>query len=286
MHDLTAGLSAPDLLRFASGLRSLLALQTDLYTSYDSTSLSSETAGELLESVSFVIRARLRELGRPLLPDDDAEKLFREGLQTLDALLLRCKNLYARALLLKGETSTVALDSSLNSIGKFFTIYDSRFFAHMLPCEIDYRPCIPVSEEEAGAEYIEKYLRHIICELGFLRRFSFARRHALLHAWQPGYMVMVTDIFDPVLANALGRIILRCDPRPLCLDRADIQNIGRLCDGKDIFKIISKAAEELVLLFESSNDEADYILKASAGIALRMKSASDHSRIFTAFQAG
>lgn len=282
MSELTAALQGDDLIRFASDLRRLLAIQTDLYTAGDSTSLPSETAGELLESVSFVLRLRLRELGRPLQSGDDGEKLFREGLITLERLLKRCRSLYSRALFLKGEWATIALSSSLESIGRFFRIYDGRFMAHRLPCELDYRPCIPVSEDLAGAEYLERYLRHIVYECGFLRLFPQERCAGLLYAWQPGYRLMVTDIFEPVLANAMGRLILGTDPRGLALTAEDISTLERICSGRES-AILSAAAETLIREMITDEGQAGYIREAALSILPRMASAASFNKIFTVF---
>ena len=106
-------------------LLSLLAWQARLFTAGDSTSLPEETARSLLESVEY------------------GKRLW----------LAACERL--------PPVENRSMQDTLRGIGTFFRRYDVRFFAHEIPCDIDYQLAIPVEPEQKGVDYVNRYLERL-----------------------------------------------------------------------------------------------------------------------------
>lgn len=104
----------------------------------------------------------------------------------------------------------ISYNDTIRSIEGFFKKYDIQFFAHKIPCSIDYQPCHAVPEELQGIEYINEYLRRIVLENRFCSRFDSGKIIELLEAYCPDYRELLINIYEPVATNALG-IALFCD---------------------------------------------------------------------------
>lgn len=151
-------------------LMELLAHQIQLYTHGESSSVQTETAEELLRSICFCLRLSPEapgQRGRDLLELDIAEELRmgreevrkrkKEGQKTWREV---CDNL--------PPVLNVYMLDTLKELGKFWKRYDIFFFAHRIPCEIDYPLYEPVPESLLGIDYVMRYLDQLAWENRFL----------------------------------------------------------------------------------------------------------------------
>lgn len=121
-------------------LLSLLAWQARLFTAGDSTSLPEETARSLLESVCFCLR--VGEGFRPErwteLLETELTQAFEDGVRQLEQRVEYGKRLWLAACERLPPVENRSMQDTLRGIGTFFRRYDVRFFAHEIPCDIDY----------------------------------------------------------------------------------------------------------------------------------------------------
>jgi hypothetical protein len=73
-----------------------------------------------------------------------------------------------------------------------------------VPCDIDYQLCRPVPEDLLGVEYVNEYLRRVVLENDFLRRFPKEPVIKLLENYCPDYRGLLINLYEPVATNALG----------------------------------------------------------------------------------
>jgi hypothetical protein len=184
----------------------LLAVRTALYTALDSSSVTVETAQELLASVCFTLRLYLKHSGQSprLLLNADLRELFAQGVKRTEGKLREAGELWQAVCLDAPELESVSMAETLREIGGFFGRYDRYFLAHQIPCTIDYQLCRAVPETLQGVEFIGEYLRRIRLEIDFLRRFDRKRVIRLLERSCPDYRELPLNLFEPAAVNALG----------------------------------------------------------------------------------
>ena len=184
----------------------LLAKRTAAYTAGDSSSVPVETARELLASLCFTLGLYLKESKSPpgRLVSDDVNELYRRGVELIEEKLAYARKLYEAACLGAPAVENISFRDTLRNLGAFFRRYDYRYFAHQLPCAIDYQLCRAVPGEPGGVEYVTEYLRRVVIENDFLRRFERGRVERLLMSSCPDYRDLLINLYEPVAVNAVG----------------------------------------------------------------------------------
>jgi len=203
----SAALTDDDVQKIHNKMWRLLAHRTDRYTMGDSSSVSVETAEELLKSISFTIAVYLKASGSPpslLLECDDIQKLMDAGWLELKAQMETGKKLFHEVIRCAPQVDNRSYHDTIEGIGTFFRKYDYRFFAHMIPCDIDYQLCHAVSEELQGIEYINEYLKRLYMENTFCNQFEVGMVISLLKRYCPDYEGLLINMFEPVAVNAIG----------------------------------------------------------------------------------
>jgi hypothetical protein len=82
------------------------------------------------------------------------------------------KRLFITASLGLPAIENASLRDTMRGIRLFFRRYDLHFFAHQIPTVLDYQLSHAVPDSFLGIEYIVEYLRRLIIENDFLRRFE------------------------------------------------------------------------------------------------------------------
>jgi hypothetical protein len=200
-------------------LLALLARRTGLYTALDSSSVPVETAQELLTSLGFTLGLALRSSGGSAkrMVTEDLDTLYRQGVQILEERLNLGKRLFITASLGLPAIENASLRDTMRGIRLFFRRYDLHFFAHQIPAVLDYQLSRAVPDSFLGIEYIVEYLRRLIIENDFLRRFAPDQVAGLLRSFCPDYRSLPVNLFEPAAANAVGRALLK-GPLPLATD--------------------------------------------------------------------
>lgn len=149
------------------GLLRLLAHRTERYTMGESSSVTVERAQELFNSICYTLDLGCRAQGKNFyaVPDDaDFNALLLAGQAEIENRMKTGKKLLEQALVLLEQVDDVSLSETLSEIGQFFRRYDVAYFAHDIPCAIDYILENPISEELQGIDYINAYLTELIAE--------------------------------------------------------------------------------------------------------------------------
>lgn len=278
---LFAGLSDAEREAATEGLLALLRRRAALYTGGDSSSIRTETARELLASIEFTLREYLdkNKLEPSALARVDLNSCLEDGRRIIEEKAALCKELWQRACLTAPAFASDSLSDTLSGIKPFWELYDARFFAHQMPCDIDYQLCVPVPPEREGVEYLSDYLRRLIAENGFLARFDAALAERLLERVIGSFKLSVANLFEPVFTNALGLALIGGDAAALDISgaqRADITERLRGL-GSAAPDALSDAARSLCSELSVSDALAsDYAAKAARNlwprISLAMRS--------------
>lgn len=202
--------------RHAPLLWQLLAERMERYTMGESSSVPLETAEELSRSLVFSVSKALRA-GAP--PDTaDGQTLLRLAWAEIERDIADGKNLLHRVDETLPGVPNHALADTLRELALFFKRYDFRFFAHRLPCSIDYQLLIPVSEQLEGIDYINAYLRRLLTELAVLHAVGSNAADPLLSRVSPHAAEELMGLLEPVLDGALGKALLCLPFDTLCME--------------------------------------------------------------------
>mgnify|MGYP001659803937 CR=1 FL=1 len=193
-------LTDADLARLQSESLALLAAQTAVYTGGESSSVRTETAQALLDSVFYTLGIVLK------------------GFQTPDAALQALKSRSLAVLLTEGQ----------DGIRGFFRLYRPALFANETHITADYPPLLPITGL-CGIEFIERYLACLMAENRFLRCFQPKQVHLLLCALPEDYRKTPMNLCLPVLTAALCCELTGQPPHTLACDR---EALARLLGGK------------------------------------------------------
>lgn len=256
----------------------LLAQRAALYTGGASSSLPAETAQELLAGICFLL-----DLG-PHTPPDRLRRLLETdlarrlafGIQVTEGKLHLAQRRWAAACAGAPRVPCRALRDTLAALSAFPQQYDLRFFAHRVPCMIDYQLACPVPPALQGVDYLNEYLRRLQLEQELLGRFGPAALERLLHRLAPDPEEELMALYEPAAACALGLVlagqspdILADGPPPRAvLDR----RLAPLPDAA-LRALLEQAAQQLARHCALSGEAAHYLAAFALELAPRLRAA-------------
>lgn len=290
---LAEALTEQEEINIQAKLWQLLARRTELYTMGEHSSVRVETAQELLQSVSFCLDLYLKQSGntKKLFAVADLEELFELGQKILEGQIELGQRLYSKACLTAPKIENISYVDTLRSIGGFFKHYDYRFFAHLIPCDIDYQLCHAVKEGLQGVEFINQYLGRIIMENEFVRKFEKESAESLLKSYCSDYKGLLINIYEPIAVNAVGLALLQEDCKALNIKASDRERLNSLFNPltatpakKELNDAALRVCSELGINDASS---ARYLRRTAEGLYPRIEAALPHGNlggIFLSFE--
>lgn len=205
----------------------LLAGQAARFTMDESSSVPAETAQELTASLWLTLKKALDAEGLPYraLLTNELSPLLARGRAVLQAQEDAARTLWEKACLTAPALENDYFRDTLTGIGLFFKKYDLRFFAHQIPCSIDYPLLTAVPEALPGVDYVTEYLKRILMENDLLRRFAPADVTALLESVSEDFRRDYLNLCEQPLVNSIGRALIRKPAGPLRITQEDREKI-------------------------------------------------------------
>lgn len=294
-HDLALGAdptgdvaSPEDVVAFGHAFLRLFERRTALYTMGDSSSVPAHVAADLLRSICFVLGV---DPDGDAVPEDllgvDLEREYVSRLTAIERRVKAAERLWRDVCIAMPLIPNIALRDTLGAVGGFFRHYDPRSMAHDIPCSIDYPLCHPVDEALQGIDYIAEYLRRLMIEARFLKRFDLVACERVLVSATPDHIELLINLYEPVAANAIGRALLGEEPEPLVIGDAERQAIsarlGPLGDAGRA-RVLREAGNAVCdELGVSDRDERAYLLDVVPGLLPRIGAGSPHGGLSGVF---
>lgn len=230
------------------GCIELLARQIQSYNGGFSSSIRVEQAQCIMDSSLYTIGLWLKSL-----PSTDAAvaavkemavgELYAQGRRLLGKKIKSARLLYLMVLKNKLKTDNYTYNATVaEGIEGFFKLYNADYCAKDIRITADYPLSIPVTGL-VGIEFIEKYLTALYYENDFCLRFSADAIHFLLCGYEQNYRDLIFNIFDQVLAAAIGCKLLSESAYSLDITERMRGQLARLCIGK--------AEDEILLSLQS-----------------------------------
>lgn len=272
-------LTNEELFNIQAKLWTLLGYRIERYTMGDSSSIPVETAGELLKSICFSIGLYLKSsnVGISILNNEDMESFLNLSWTKIESEIKIGKSLLNKIKINTLPIENISFNDTLKGLSTFFKKYDYRFFAHQIPCDIDYQLCHPVSENLQGIEYINEYLRHLIIENKFIRKFDTSNIIMLLESYCPDYKGLLINIYEPVATNALGLQLLNGEIYSLDVtdsDRNQLLYLFQSWSKEEAAAALHQASEKLCSILQITDAaQKKYLITSAENLYPRIQSA-------------
>lgn len=273
-------LSAQEHFLAQTRLYQLLAVQVRHYTNGESGSVPSAVARELLASVLFCLDNVPEHTGtwEHILLTQEPEQALAAGLHRLNQDAAQGKQLWEYLCCHMPTVENRSMIDTLRSIGTFWQRYDIRFFAHQIPCDIDYQLSVPVPEQLQGVAYVNRFLAYLVVENDFLLHFTQEAMVPVLERHCPDYQGLLVNLFAPVAATALGLCLLDREPWDLRLCMEDCACLKRLFSGKtraETENLLIQSAEKLSMYMGAAENTAAraYLSAYARTLSPRIRSA-------------
>lgn len=211
-NSLTAFLSAEEISAVQVGIMQLLSEEILEYTNHQSSSVRTEAAQSILESMLYGITAYLDTLPEPAaaLKTQDLKELRRKGVDLLKQYAQDCKTLLAEVKATRIPTDLIAYNSTVDSeIEELLHHYDPRFAAqNTTPLSAMAIISYPLSKDDlsvTGIIYIKNYLTQLKKENAFCAGYSknYIRSLLLTHGikHRVDYRELMINIPELILEN-------------------------------------------------------------------------------------
>lgn len=221
-------LSDEELYNLQSQLWLLLGQRTERYSMGDSSSIPIEVAQELLKSICYCIDIYLKSKDNnnvlSQIKTVAISQLFSLGLAEVERQITLGKEFLCKAAAGTLQIDNLFYNDTLSQIECFFKKYNYRFFAHEIPCRIDYPLCHSI-EALQGIEYINKYLHGLTIENDFCRHFDIDKITALLQAYASDYKAQLVNIYELAANNVIGLALIKGNIFVLDISKADREQI-------------------------------------------------------------
>lgn len=202
------------------GLYELMWERIERFCGYETSSVRTEQAREVLCATEYVLRAGLKAQTCAIGGDSaisthalGAKECFSIGIEALNTRMKRAKNMLAFARETAPSASNTALEHTLGAgLDAFFSRYDVYFGAHDTPGDIDYPLCIEIEASVTGLDYIEEYLRRLTYENMWLQSHYESRLSALLDRRFASPRELIYNIFSVALEDEIMRLLRREAP--------------------------------------------------------------------------
>ena len=272
-------------------LADILTIETRSYTQGDSSSVTVETAQSLMLSIIYTIDFYLKNLPNTdeclyAIKSTKLMDVYSKGKELIKIEIEKTRELFHLVQKSKISIDNIAYNDTIESLAGFFKDYNPMFAAHDSVVSIDYPLCID-RMDTCGIEYISSYLQKLYCENEFCRRFSKESIFYLLNGYSKENKELLINIFELVLANSLGSVLLKRSAKDLRINENDCLYLQRTLlsmSSDDYESEISSSADKIIRELEIENEFLiKYIYEAINGMSARIKKLLQLNKLSTIF---
>lgn len=253
----------------------LLAYQSERFTNGESSSVRTETAQDILQSIFYTLAYNFTKASGPAaeletLASTSLTELYQTGKQVLLRQLSAARTLLNAVQRTALHVGIIAYkDTLFQGIPEFFSVYETEFSAHQTPGSIDYPLCVFV-HGLTGVQYIHQYLLQLYFENLFCNKISTHEICCVLRTISPHYHELLLNIYQTVLTNAIGYFLCH-NSTGLILRASDKKRLSELLDGlteKQLISLFQKTVERLCASNPvKASANAEYLLQSAEVLA-------------------
>lgn len=268
--------------------------QIEGYNAGKSSSIEEKKAKALMESIYHTLGFRLKALDDLdesilLLQDQSIKSLFDEGQELIKIRFEKLKKEYEELQNRLLPTENIAYrDTYDEGLAPFFKYYSPRFESQECPCSIDY-PLSNDRMEAVGLDCMVDYIEKSLMEHDLCLKFGASEIEDLLKMYHKGYRDLLINIFDLVLTNVIGRMIIGKDEKGLLLEDEDLIKLEKkleILPSASLEKLFNEKGMEILEKFKLSSIKMKaYTLQSISKIVPRVEVALDEDHLDKVFIA-
>lgn len=256
-------------------------------------SISAETAQDIVKSIMYCIGLKLKEFEKPkaaveYVLENKLLDIYYQGREIISKRIEEIKN---KTQLIKSnmfQTESIFYNAAIEKeVADFLKFYDPKYAADKDETILSYAVYIQ-NNELCGVEKISDYVEKFYNENKFLLLFNKNDVHHLLTAVDMNgetniYKELPVNIFEYVLYSALGLVLLGKSPLNLDLTKNDVKKIEEIFFQKsetEIFSILNEALANLVYLLAIDKETEAYLLSTVEKLEYTLKNSKNLSSLF------
>ncbi|OGO90698.1 MAG: hypothetical protein A2Y17_03140 [Clostridiales bacterium GWF2_38_85] len=256
--------------KILENLIKLLAEETQKFTKGESSSVRTETAKAILDSMCYKISIYLKSINNCdaavlILLERPLRDILSSGNKLIESKLKVVVSLYKKINKNRINTPNNAYNDTIGKgLKLFFKEYDKDFESNETPVAIDYPLCIECSNY-VGVEFIINYMISMYWENVFCSYFVDTEIHSIMQSINHDYEGLLVNIFEQTLLNSLANIIIgKPDKLKLYInDITDLYGTLKIKSDSELRKLFSDAAAEYKTQIVNFDDYLrNYISKA------------------------
>lgn len=215
------------------------------------------------------------------LKQEPLEQIFQTGLKRIRRKVQAARLILRQITKELFQTKNVFYRSTVvDGIGGFFKLYNPEFSAHEIHITADY-PTFPGVADLAGIEFIERYLHNIVSENQFLLYFSVNKIHHLLCGLDENYQQILMNLYEPVLAAALGCALTNRPVLDLSCDMDALEALFHEKSTEEIKTLLSVALSQVIGELACPHELTGYLKSSLPKLALSVQSAMELGHLET-----
>ena len=270
----------------------LLKIQLKYYTKDETSSVMVEVAEKILKGIDYTLGIYLKSLKNIDLMIKELKGFTLEEILKKGNDLIKEKVKVNKELLVYIQNNKINVDNySYNDtidygIPLFFKEYDYFFTPHEAAGSIDYQLCID-DMSYVGIEYIENYLNILQLENEFCHKFNIEEVKELLKGYDVNNNLLLINIFELVLTNAIGLMICDKGLSTLNINNKDRDYIKEKLCNLQLCNLINELKKYVIILYNElytrNVGAKEYIDKAILKIAPIIKNAIELDKLENVF---
>jgi hypothetical protein len=272
-------LSSVETERIQLELVELMGKEIERYTNDESSSVRVEKAQEILQSITYCIGNFLKTTTDmtqkiDILKTEKISDLFHMGMNTVNTSKSKAwkvlKDLQENC---QKPDNYEYRDTIFTGLPEFFHNYNIEFGADQIPGDFDY-PLNQMITELTGIEYIVEYLDRFTREDKFLRCFPVDSVNRVLKGYDKEAEHLLINIFEIVLINALGCILLGQKAQSLDIRQEDLkllQNSLEMLTKEELENKLETALMGLYQELHADHEMVSYARTALPPLTARLK---------------
>lgn len=264
----------------------IVAKLAERYTSYESTSVTYETAQALMEAVVYCIREYESNQQIPSVAGETAQLAAGEKISAKEAYVRGSERVRQKArevLACYNKMMPVFLDYGMQCLGEtvkkgipaFLKWYDPEFKPGHTLLTFDY-PILTEHEKYSGVDAVYFYLQCIALEQEWLSNFDEAYVKAALRQYNRSYSTLYENIPEIILPNVMGHVLLKKPLQNVEFTREECEDLTQIFTEKtegEICELIRKIIYGMQVEMHTVKGEAvtEYLFCCVQDLAVRIK---------------
>lgn len=263
----------------------IVAKLAEGYTSKESTSITYERAQQLMEAVLYSIREAEKAGQFSLIQKDElsTERMYAIGVKCVEDKTKEALDLYNGIMIHFSSYGNQCLyDTVVKGLPEFFKWYDCRYDPQNTILTLDYPILMDISEH-TGIDKIYDFLICIQLEQIFLNKYPPEYVMEILSKYDKQYKLMIENLCEIVLMNVISHMLAGKEISILDFEPEEYLKMQTLIQKENLSDLREKLKNAVKVLVREyyENDEKlmEYLYKAVANIAVRMKCAADYGNL-------